>query len=96
MKTLKEKPLKSEKAEYDKYVLDTCRVMSNGKYLPGAITYRGRKKIQSLSWKGHLFDTQREADTFVCKHFTQLGIQQPTDLATLFRDAPPSWGVPRA
>ena len=93
MKPIKVKPAK---AEYDKYVLDTCRVMSNGKYLPGAITYRGRKKIQSLSWKGHLFDTQTEADAFVQKHFVQLGIPCPTDLSTLFRDAPPSWGVPRA
>lgn len=83
------------KPAYDAYILDTCRVVSHNKYLPGAITYRGRKKIESISWKDVLFDTQREADKFVCQHFAQLGIPHPTDLDTIFHVAPPSWVVAR-
>ena len=84
------KPLSSSLA-YDKYVLDVIRLPATGEFVPGAITYRGRKQIQAMSWKEHTFATQDAADAFVREHFAREGIAEPTDQAVLYRVAPPAW-----
>jgi hypothetical protein len=74
--------------ECNAYVLDTCKISSTGKYVPGAITFRGRKKVEVFQWKGQTFDTQDEADEFVRRHFENLGFGEPTNEMELFRQYP--------
>jgi hypothetical protein len=51
----------------DSYIIDTYG--SDGKHVPGAIVFSGRKRIETMQWKEHAFDTREEADAFVRKHF---------------------------
>ena len=53
--------------ESTSYLLDTVKM--EGKYVPGAIVYCGRKKIETYQWKDQFFATQLEADDFVRSHF---------------------------
>ncbi len=62
--------------ECDAYILDTCKISATGKYLPGAITFRGRKKIEAMSWKDKQFDSQHEADEFVRAHFRGINLPE--------------------
>lgn len=81
------KPLTSKTTApaFDSYLLDTCKIVATGEYRPGAITYRGRKKIEVVQWKDKAFPTQHEADMFVQQHFVKKGIEAPTEEAVLFR-----------
>lgn len=58
------------------YIIDTCRLAASGKYVPGAITFKGKKKCEILQWREHAYKTQREADEFVRRHFEDKGLQE--------------------
>lgn len=58
------------------YILDTCKLVREGIYLPGAVLFRGRKKIDAMSWKAKSFRTQAEADAFVRRHFAKVGMKE--------------------
>ncbi len=77
--------MKKPVVEYDAYILDTCKLPATGKYVPGAIKFKGRKKIEILQWKDNMFDTQEEADKFVKDHFLQLGFAEPTNEMEIFK-----------
>jgi hypothetical protein len=80
--------MKKTPVPYDSYVLDTCKISSVGKYIPGAITFKGRKRIEILQWKQHMCNSQQEADAFVIGHFQQLGFQQPTNEIEIYNHFP--------
>jgi hypothetical protein len=72
--------------ECDAFLIDTIKVVDTGKFIPGAITFCGRKKLAVLQWKEHLFDTQEKADTFVREHFQRLGIKEAGNEGELRRN----------
>jgi hypothetical protein len=81
--------MKKSDSIYDSYVLDTCKLASSGKYLPGAIiTFKGRKRIEIIQWKKQMFDSQDEADAFVKEHFQQLGFAEPTNEIEIYNHYP--------
>ncbi|MDB4978433.1 MAG: hypothetical protein JWM56_619 [Candidatus Peribacteria bacterium] len=80
--------MKSPVVEYDSYLIDTCKVVRTGKFVPGAIKYKGRKKIEVVQWKDKTFDTQEEANAFVKEHFMELGIAQPSHEWEIFKMTP--------
>jgi hypothetical protein len=51
----------------DSYIIDTYG--SGGTFVPGAIIFSGRKRMETLQWKDHSFASQAEADAFVREHF---------------------------
>ncbi len=73
---------------FDAYILDTCKVVATGKFLPGAIVYKGRKKVEVRQWKKKEFDSEKEANEFVIRHFTKEGIAQPKTDADIWRANP--------
>jgi hypothetical protein len=78
--------MKKEPVVYDSYILDTCKIASSGKYVAGAITFKGRKRIEILQWKQQMFDSQTEADAFVKRHFEELGFfAEPTNEIDIYR-----------
>ncbi len=72
--------------EYDAYIIDTCRVVGTGKFIPGAIIYKGRKKVDVKQWK-KAFDTQEEANAFVKKYFQKDGIAEPKTDAEIWKSS---------
>lgn len=71
----------------DSFLLDTYRVTTTGKFSPGAITFKGRKKIEVLRWDD-MFDTQAEADEFVRAHFREKGLSEAENEGEIFRMHP--------
>jgi hypothetical protein len=53
----------------DSYIIDTYRIAGENVYKPGAITFKGRKKIEAMRWQQKRFKTQQEADDFVRAQF---------------------------
>lgn len=53
----------------DSYIIDTYKTVGANTYTPGAITFKGRKKVEALRWKQKRFKTQEEADDYVRKQF---------------------------
>jgi hypothetical protein len=53
----------------DSYIIDTYRIAGANVFKPGAITFKGRKKIEALRWQQKRFKTQQEADDFVREQF---------------------------
>ncbi len=49
--------------EADSYILDTYR-SGEGTYHPGAILFSGRRRMETVRWKEHVFQTQQEADEY--------------------------------
>lgn len=76
--------MKKQPVVYDAYILDTCKVMSSGKFVAGAITFKGRKRIEIKQWK-QMFSTQQEADQFVIEHFEKEGFTSPTNEIEIYR-----------
>ncbi|HVW67091.1 MAG TPA: hypothetical protein VHA78_05195 [Candidatus Peribacteraceae bacterium] len=60
----------------DSYVIDTYKSVETGTYIPGAITYCGKKKLEVLHWKDQECESQDEADAFVHRHFHALDIAE--------------------
>ncbi len=60
----------------DSYVIDTYKIVSSGKFVPGAITYAGRKKADVLYWKQHPCETNEEANTFVRQNLEKQGLRE--------------------
>ncbi|MDD4319624.1 MAG: hypothetical protein PHW10_04865 [Candidatus Peribacteraceae bacterium] len=60
----------------DAFILDTCKIVGTGTYRPGAITFAGRRKRETMQWKDCEFRTQGEADAFVRRHFERRGIRE--------------------
>jgi hypothetical protein len=77
--------MQKQPVAYDSYVLDTCKLTMTGKFVAGAITFKGRKKIEVIQWKRRRFSSQREADDFVKAHFTRLGFPGPTSEIELYK-----------
>lgn len=71
----------------DSYLIDTYRLMTTGKFSPGAITFKGRKKIEVLRWD-EMLDTQQEADEFVRAHFCEIGLPEAENEGEIFRMNP--------
>ena len=76
--------------EPDAYIIDTCKLPEKGTYIPGAITFCGRKKMEILQWKDHEFSTQEEADAFVRTHFAASGLTEAGNEGDLVK-ASGSW-----
>lgn len=72
----------------DSFLIDTYRLMTTGKFSPGAITFKGRKKIEIIRWDDKMFETQNEADDFVRAHFSRLGIPEAENEGEIFRMHP--------
>jgi hypothetical protein len=72
----------------DSYLIDTYKLMTTGMFFPGAITFKGRKKIEAIRWDDHEFQTQQEADNFVREHFLKLGIPEAGNEDEIFRHNP--------
>ncbi len=66
-------------------MIDTYRQASTGLYLAGAITFRGRKKVEVVQWKKRTFDTQSSADDFVRSHFRASGLHEAASESELSR-----------
>lgn len=62
--------------ECDSYIIDTIKIMDTGMYIPGAVTFKGRKRMDVLQWKDHPFETQLQADAFVRDHFEKHNIAE--------------------
>lgn len=60
----------------DAYIIDTCKLSGNGTYIPGAITYSGRRKMEAIQWKDRAFARKEDANTFVREHFSKLNIPE--------------------
>ncbi|MDD4319574.1 MAG: hypothetical protein PHW10_04610 [Candidatus Peribacteraceae bacterium] len=60
----------------DSYILDTYRASETGKFVPGAVTYCGRKRLETFQWKQRQFPTQGEADSFARGHFAGMPIKE--------------------
>ena len=72
--------------ECDAFLIDTIKVVDTGKFIPGAIMFCGRKKLEVIQWKEHQCDTQQEADAFVRAHFEALGIKEAGNEGELRRN----------
>jgi hypothetical protein len=72
----------------DSYLIDTYKLMTTGKFLPAAITFKGRKKIDIMRWEEHSFDTKEEADNFVREHFRESGIPEAENEGEIFNKNP--------
>ena len=72
----------------DSYLIDTYKLMTTGKFLPAAITFKGRKKIDIMRWEDRPFDTKEEADSFVRDHFKESGIPEAENEGEIFTKNP--------
>ena len=72
--------------ECDAYLIDTIKLVDQGKYKPCAIMFCGRKKLGIIQWNDNLCDTQEEADAFVRAHFEKLGIKEAGNEGELRRN----------
>lgn len=64
--------MKLTSKEPDSYILDTYK--ADGQFRAGAIILKGRKRIEIIQWKDHVFSTQEEANAFVHKHCVARGL----------------------
>jgi len=72
-----------QQKECDAYIIDTIKML--GKFVPGAITYAGRKRIQTIQWKENGYDSQEEADEFVRRQFISRGLAEANNEGELRR-----------
>lgn len=71
--------------EISSYMIDTYKQASSGRYLAGAITFKGKKKADVIQWKERTFASQNEADAFVRQYFSRSGLTETTSESDLFR-----------
>ncbi len=57
----------------DGYIIDTYR--TGGSFLPGAIFFCGRRKMEAIQWKKS-FASQQEADRFVRGYCLERGLRE--------------------
>ncbi len=58
------------------YLIDTYRVPATGKYVPAAVTFLGKRRVEAIQWKDNEFDTGTQADRFVREHFADLRVPE--------------------
>lgn len=80
--------MKSDAVLCDNYLIDTYKRAESGTFVPGAITFKGRKKIEAIRWDDKEFPSQDEADAFVRAHFEELGISEAENEGEIFRQHP--------
>ncbi len=70
------------------YIIDTYKNPLTGEYLPAAILFSGRKRIETIQWKQKGFSTQNEADMYVRNHFVSQGLSEALNEADIVRMNP--------
>jgi hypothetical protein len=60
----------------ESFVIDTYKVVDEGKFYTGVLIFKGKKKIDSIQWKEHSFATQEEADEFARAHCLKMGLSE--------------------
>jgi|GEM_PF-2011630 len=80
--------MKKKSQECTSYIIDTYKSVSSGKYLPGAIVFKGKKKMETLQWKDMEFPSQEDADQFVRSHFVARGLSELRNEGELFKYRP--------
>ncbi len=68
--------MKNSAIECDSFVLDTYWRADTGSFHPGAITFRGRKKVDVVQWRDKSFTSQEGADSFVRSYFARREISE--------------------
>jgi hypothetical protein len=78
--------MKRATIQSDAYILDTYK--SGGMYHAGAITFHGRRKLETLRWDDKSFKSEQEANAFVRSHFSPLGLTEAVNEGELAGSRP--------
>ena len=67
---------RSRRAPTLSFLIDTFRIPDTGKYVPAAVTFLGKSRVEAIQWKDEQFETGTQADRFVREHFADLRVPE--------------------